>query len=230
MKRLLLPILLFLLGPNSLLAAQDPRLTLVENYVLSQLQGQPGQVTVTASPLDPRLRLPACQRYQPYTPPGTRLLGNVSIGLRCLEPGRWNIFIQVKIAIEGTYLSTAVPLSAGQTVQPSDILTLTGDLGSLPMGVLTDPDQAVGKTARFSLAPGQPLRQDQLTAPLVIQQGQAVKLIYQGNGFVATNDGKALNNATEGQLVRVRTASGTVVSGLAQPNGSVRVDYGSPQQ
>jgi flagella basal body P-ring formation protein FlgA len=214
---------LLALGLGIAHATDDPALRTVERYVLEQLHGQPGKVSVSAGPIDPRLRLPACSAYQPYTPSGTRLIGNVSIGLRCTAPARWSIFVPVKIVIESSYVASAVPLAAGQIVQAADLSVQSGDLGNLPAGVLNDPAQAIGKSLRFAVAAGQPLRQDMLLAPQVIQQGQTVKLIFQGEGFTASNEGKALNAAAEGQVVQARTASGTVVSGIAQANGSVRV-------
>jgi flagella basal body P-ring formation protein FlgA len=207
-------------------APQDAALQAVENYVLRQLQGQPGKVEVTAGPLAPHLRLPSCGHYQPYTPNGARLIGNVNIGLRCTAPTQWNIFVPVRIRIESLYVVTATPLAAGQRIQSQDLLLLSGDLGVLPVGVLTDPAQAVGKTVKFSLAAGQPLRQEQLAAPQVIRQGQSVKLVVNGPGFTASNEGRALNNAAEGQVVQVRTLSGTVVSGIAAADGTVRVGGG----
>ena len=203
-------------------------LKVVENHVLGQLQNQGGQVSVSAGPLDPRMRLPACTSYQAFTPSGARLLGNTSIGLRCNAPGRWNIFVPVRISIMSTYVATAAPLVTGQVLQAADLTLLSGDLGSLPAGIITDPTLAVGKTVRFSLSAGQPLRQDQLTAPLVIQQGQSVKLVFHGPGFTATNEGKALNNGSEGQIIQVRTQSGLIVSGMAQANGTVRVGQSQP--
>lgn len=203
-------------------------LNAVEEYVLGQLNNQGGQVSVSAGPLDQRMRLAACQQLQPYTPSGARLIGHTSIGLRCLSPARWNIFVPVKVSVESPYVVTAVPLVSGQTLQASDLSVLTGDLGSLPAGVITDPGAAIGKTVRFSLSAGQALRQDQLTAPLVIQQGQSTKLVFHGAGFTATNEGRALNSAAEGQIVQVRTQSGLVVSGIAQTNGTVLVSPPPP--
>jgi flagella basal body P-ring formation protein FlgA len=202
----------------------DPALEAVENFVRQELRDQPGRVSVTAAPLDSRLRLPACASYEAYlSNPSARLVGNISIGLRCLSPSRWSIFVPVKIAIEASYLAAVAPLAAGQIVQASDLAVLSGDLGSLPTGVLTDPAQAIGKTLKISLAAGQPLRPDVLTSPLLIQNGQNVLLIFRGAGFTATNEGRALNRAAEGQVVQVRTLSGTVVSGIAQADGTVLV-------
>lgn len=209
-------------------AVKDPGLQAVETYVLNRLQGQSGKISVVAGPLDPRMHLPACTSYQAYAPSGSRLLGNTNLGLRCLAPSKWNIFVPVRIEIESTYVATATALTAGQTLQPGDLIVLTGDIGSLPAGVLSDPALAVGKTLKYSLTSGQALRHDQLSAPLVIQQGQSVKLIFIGPGFTATNEGRAVNQAVEGQLVQVRTQSGTTVSGIAQANGSVLVGNSSP--
>ncbi|WP_303785412.1 flagellar basal body P-ring formation chaperone FlgA [Azovibrio restrictus] len=226
----------FLLGCISLAALaappqtndHGPLLRLVEDYVRGQLQGQSGLVTVQAGPLDPRLRLPACHAFQPYTPTGARLLGKTSVGLRCTSPGRWNIFVPVRIAVETTYVATAAPLAPGQTLQATDLVQLSGDLGSLPAGVVTDPAAAVGKSVRFSVAAGQPLRQDQLVSPPVVQQGQSVKLVFHGPGFTASNEGRALNGGSEGQIIQVRTSSGIVVSGVAQSNGTVLVSPAQP--
>lgn len=203
-------------------------LRLVEDYARSQLAGQPGRVSIEAGPLDPRLRLPACQALQPYTPSGARLLGKTSIGLRCTAPGRWNIFVPTRIAVETTYVTSAAPLAAGQVLQATDLAVLVGDLGSLPAGVITDPAAAVGKSLRFSIGAGQPLRQDQLLAPPVVQQGQSVKLVFHGPGFTASNEGRALNGGGEGQIIQVRTPSGIVVSGVAQADGTVRVSPSRP--
>jgi flagella basal body P-ring formation protein FlgA len=224
MRRLCL--LCFLLFYAPLLLA-DPALEAVENFVRHELRGHPGKVSIVAGPLDHRLRLSACASYQAYLPnrqTTVQLVGNANIGLRCLSPSRWSIFVPVKIAIESTYLAAATAIPAGQILQATDLTTLVGDLGSLPANVLTDPAQAVGKTLKTALAAGQPLRPELLTAPLIVQTGQTVLLVFRGAGFTATNEGRALNRAAEGQVVQARTAAGTVVSGIAQADGTVLVN------
>jgi flagella basal body P-ring formation protein FlgA len=44
-----------------------------------------------------------------------------------------------------------------------------------------------------------------------------------GRGFSISSEGRALNNASAGQVVQVRTASGQVVSGIARQDGLVDI-------
>jgi flagella basal body P-ring formation protein FlgA len=64
-----------------------------------------------------------------------------------------------------------------------------------------------------------------LRAQAAVMQNQNVKLVSSGRGFSVTADGRALNNAAEGQLVQVRIASGSVVSGTARAGAIVEVSY-----
>lgn len=215
--------LLCLLAATSV--AADPVLDVAERHARLQTQGLPGQVTITVGSLDPRTRLPPCSAHAAYTPPGARLWGKTSIGVRCLGPNVWSVLVPVQITVTGRYVTTARALAAGQLIQPGDVVTQSGDLAAQPTGVVTDAAAAVGKTLKNSLGPGQPLRSDQLLAPLVIRQGQSVKLVSVGPGFAVSGEGKAINNAAAGQLAQVRTPSGQVVSGIAKADGTVEISF-----
>lgn len=195
-----------------------------EQHIRLQLQGQPGKATIAMGQIDVS-RLPPCSVHEAFTPQGSNLLGKTLVGVRCLSPGSWTVLIPAQIAVTGNYVTTSRPLLAGQVIQHDDLATLSGDVSRLPSGVLGDPAQAVGKTLRNSLGAGQPLRKDQLLAPLVIRQGQTVRVVSRGEGFAASAEGKALGNAAQGQLVQVRMNSGQTVSGTAQNDGSVEIIF-----
>jgi flagella basal body P-ring formation protein FlgA len=57
----------------------------------------------------------------------------------------------------------------------------------------------------------------------VVTQGQTVQLISAGNGITIRTEGKALNNAAEGQSAQVKISSGQVISGIARENATVEV-------
>lgn len=204
---------------------QTPLHKAVEDYLRLQTQGLPGKVSYRITPLDARTQLSPCDAFEPFLPSGGAPWGRTTIGVRCLGPSAWTIYMQVQVSVYAKYLVAARPLTAGQVISANDFVSRSGDLGLLPATILMDAEQALGKTVKIGIAAGQPLRGDQLIAPWAVQQGQNVKTISRGTGFSVSSEGKALNNAVEGQMVQVRTPSGQTVSGIARAGGIVEVNY-----
>lgn len=221
--RLVLLLLIFIC--NQLVAAEsDLVLDTAERHARLQTQGLPGKVSIRIGKLDVS-KLPPCTALEAYTPQGARMFGKTMVGVRCLGPNVWNVLVPLEISVTGSYVTTARAILAGKTIQNDDLHVLTGDISSLPTGIIADPANALGKTLRNSLAAGQLLRSDQLIAPLAIRQGQSVRIISKGPGFSVSGEGKALTNAAEGQNIQVRTNSGQTVSGIARSDGSVEIIF-----
>lgn len=197
----------------------------VENFLRMQTAGLPGRVSYSVGAIDARVVLPACPALEVFLPAGARLWGQTSVGVRCSGATPWNIYVTAEVRVVGNYLVTARPLPQGQVLAAADLALQAGDLTQLPAGILSDPLQAVGKTLAAALAPGQPIRQDLLRSPLVVQQGQTVKLQSFGHGFRVTAEGRALNNAQDGQVAQVRGASGQTISGIARAGGIVEITF-----
>lgn len=204
--------------------AADPILDAAERHIRMQTQGLAGTVQVRLAKPE-TARLPPCNAYEAFTPPGGRLIGRTHVGVRCLGPSSWNIMLSAEISVSGTYVTTARPILAGQAIQAGDLTVQTGDVSILPTGFVSDPAQAIGKTLRNALAAGQVIRADRLLAPQVIQQGQIVKVISRGEGFAVSAEGRALTNAAVGQPVQVRMNSGQTVSGVARSDASVELNF-----
>lgn len=215
--------LLFLLCTRLVPAAEsDLILDTAERHVRLQTQGLPGKTEIRMGRMDAS-RLPACTAHEAYTPPGARMIGKTTVGVRCLGPNIWNVLVPVEIQVTGSYVTTARAILAGQPIQAGDLHVLSGDISGLPTGIIGSAELAVGKTLRNSLGAGQLLRSDQLISPLIIKQGQTVRVISKGSGFAVSSEGKAINNASEGQLVQVRMNSGQTISGTARPDGTVEI-------
>lgn len=197
----------------------------VQQFLHAQAAGLPGSISIAVGSIDPRLNLAACPTPEAFFPPGSRAWGKTSVGVRCTAPTSWTIYVSATVRVQGEYVATAVPLTQGQSISPSDLTKMKGDLTALPAGVITDASQAVGRTMSLSLAAGMPLRQDVLRAQQVIQQGQSVRITSAGPGFQVSAEARALSNANEGQVVQARTASGQVVSGVARIGGIIEVVY-----
>ena len=59
--------------------------------------------------------------------------------------------------------------------------------------------------------------------PIIVAQGQNVRVNGIGQGFSVSTEGQALTNAVEGELVKVRVPNGTIISGIAKNNGQIEV-------
>ena len=229
---LLTPLALF--GSASI-ARQDPAPVkkAVEEYLRVQTKGLPGQVSFTIRELDSDNHLTPCPTPVEVTQPsGARAWGRTHVSVRCAggtagggDRGSWSAFVPVHIHVTTHYLVTARPLVRGQTVSENDLARQNGDLSDLPAGILTETHQAIGRTTTMSIVAGAPLRADLLRAPTVIRQNQAVKVIFHGPGFQVSNEGRALTDGMEGQVVQARLHNGQMVSGIARTGGIIEISY-----
>jgi flagella basal body P-ring formation protein FlgA len=224
--RILLACLLCALAV-SVHAQQDPAPVkkAIESWLKIQSKGLPGQVSHEIGAIDPGNQLVPCSNFDISRQAGARPWGRTNVMVRCLEEAGWRIYVPVNIHVKADYLISARPLAQGQTLVAEDIATQLGDLSELPANILTDPNLAVGKVASAAIPAGRLLRADMLKALTTVRQGQTVKVVSRGPGFAVANEGKALNNAVEGQVVQVRLADGQVVSGIAKAGGAVDINY-----
>jgi flagella basal body P-ring formation protein FlgA len=197
----------------------------VEQFLLTQTAGLPGEVSVKVGAVDPRTALAGCPAPEAFLQPGARAWGKTTVGVRCSAPSAWTIYIQAQINVKAEYVAAAVPLAQGQAVEQGQLMLVKGDIAAMPNGIITDMAQALGRTPTVSLAAGTPLRLDTLRSKPVVQQNQAVRLVLNGNGFSVSSEGRAIGTAGEGQVVQVRTPTGTVVSGTAKAGGMVEVAF-----
>ncbi|RFB68706.1 MULTISPECIES: flagellar basal body P-ring formation chaperone FlgA [unclassified Herbaspirillum] len=198
---------------------------IAEQFMKVQTTGLSGTVNIAVEPVDSRLNLAACTSPQAFMPNGGRLWGRTTIGIKCIAPSPWTIYVRATVQVIAEYIVTAAPLAQGQIIGPNDITKMKGDLSNLPSSIITDPTQAIGRTANISLAMGAPIRQDALRSNRVVQQGQTVRVVSTGPGFQISTEARALTNGSEGQMVQAKTPAGQVVSGIAKAGGILEINY-----
>lgn len=197
----------------------------VESFLQEKTAHLPGERTITVNPVEPRLKLSQCERLEPYLPNGAQLAGNTSVGVRCLAPKAWSLFVPATIRVSAQVLVALRAIPAGQFVQAEDIARQQRDITAFAGAALTREDQALGKRANLPIAAGAALRSEWLRAPYVVLQGQQVKLIARGSNFQVAAEGTAMANAAAGQVVGVRTPAGQVIKGVAKSEGVVEVTF-----
>jgi flagella basal body P-ring formation protein FlgA len=187
-------------------------------------EASPLRMEVSLGQLDSRLHLAPCARIEPYLPVNTRLWGQTRIGLRCLQgKTRWNVFLPVTVKAFGPAWVLRGAVLPGSTLKVQDATAGEVDWASDASPVLADPALWVGQVAAYPLLAGQPLRLVMLRPAQAFAAGAAVRLLTEGSGFSVSSDGQALSNGVVGQVARVRTEAGRVVSGVVLDGRTVKI-------
>ncbi len=191
-------------------------------YLTQQAAGLPGKPEITIGPVFPR-GLALCDTLEPFMPNGTRLWGRTTVGVRCSGAHPWTLYLQAKVSVQATYYTAARAAAPGEVLTAADLVPREGDITMMPLAIVTDPSQAVGAVTLTRLAAGLPLRTDMLRGAGAISIGQTVHVITGGDGFSISAEGSAMNNATPGQQIHVKTPGGQIISGVAKDASTVEV-------
>lgn len=199
---------------------------LAERHALALVKGiapEPARIRAEAARLDPRLRLAACaQPAETFDPPGQRPGANMSIGIRCASATGWTLYIPVRMEMVADVVVLAAPVGRGTTLTPAHVRLESHDLAQLNGSWLTDPDEAVGMVLRRPVRPGSVLTGNVLERPKLVRRGERVRVVAAGGGFAVASEGEALNDAAQGERVRVRNLhSRSVIEGLVGADGQV---------
>jgi flagella basal body P-ring formation protein FlgA len=188
---------------------------LVTQFV-QQAVGEGYRVDVEVGQLDPRIRLAPCARLEPYVPGSARLWGRTLIGVRCVEGASWNVSLPIHVRVYGQALVANTTLLAGTAASEADFRLAEVDLTREGRNLIGDPGALANRTLSRPIAAGQPLRADHLRVAQVVSPGDPVRIRLLGTGFEIASEGVALSGAGEGQVLRVRTENGRVLSGTAR--------------
>ena len=86
-------------------------------------------------------------------------------------------------------------------------------------------DAVVGKVAKRTLLPGQPIPIGAVRDPYIVTQGKTAMVVYELEGLTITANALALQNGGLGDVITLRNLdSGTIIRGTVAPDGSIRLD------
>jgi flagella basal body P-ring formation protein FlgA len=184
--------------------------------------GKP-DASIESTPIDERLRLPACSR-----PLDARLEhevrnGQGTVAVACTGTEPWKLFVPVRVVEQVSIVVARHVLSAGAVLSADDLEVRTQASTSLPLDYLSDLAQAVGLTVRRTVPAGTVLAGAALEAPEIIARGALVTLVSGSGAVRVKSEGVALEGAHLKGHVRVKTPSGRIVEGIVEASGEVRV-------
>jgi flagella basal body P-ring formation protein FlgA len=180
-------------------------------------------IDVQVRPLDGRLGLAKCTQDLEALPTSTkRALGAVSVGIRCPGEETWTLYVRGEVAANQVVPVLTAALRRGDLIANNDIILKKRRITQENGGIVTEIDGLIGMEARRNLDPGNPLRFNDLVAPILVERGQTVNIVSGGSGLRVSMQGKALAKGAAGDRVLVANlTSGTRVEGIIATDGSV---------
>ena len=151
----------------------------------------------------------------------TRQPTRMRFAVRCPGAGASRLEYIVRARISASVVVLAAPVAANDILTDTHVTVEQREITSIPDPVI-DRNDAVGQTSRRMLRPGDVLRNNSLSAPVLVKRGDAVVMLARVEGIEVSMAGEALDagargatvrvrNSTSGQTVRMRvTGSGTV--------------------
>jgi flagella basal body P-ring formation protein FlgA len=91
-------------------------------------------------------------------------------------------------------------------------------------GGISDTSLVIGQEARVNIYAGRPILLTEIGPPALVERNALVVLRYSTNLLSITTEGRALDRAGNGELVRVMNLSSrVVVRGRVRPDGEIEV-------
>ncbi|MEM6159713.1 flagellar basal body P-ring formation chaperone FlgA [Erwinia sp. P6884] len=176
--------------------------------------------TLTVVVKTPQSQWPACDNPQFSLPGNSRMWGNMSVAANCDQNRR---YLQVQLQVTGEYIVAARPVRRGTPLTGDDIKLQQGRLDTLPARTVMTAAEVTDAVALRDIMPGQPVSLMMVRKPWRVKAGQNVTVTASGEGFAITSEGRAMNNATAAQRVRVRMNNGQIVNGEVGADGNILI-------
>ena len=198
----------------------------VRNFLASQTELKGYQdVSIEIGRIDSRLKLASCDTDLEVVAGTLRLPGNVSLAVQCNTGKPWKIYLQATVNAYQMIYVARVPISRGTAISINDLLLQKENITSLNGNFLSDPKSIQGLMTKRAIRKGEIIHPRILVKSKLIKRGEQVTVIAETAGISVRMSGKAMNDATAGQQVRVKNNnSERIVEGVAINRGVVKVN------
>jgi flagella basal body P-ring formation protein FlgA len=134
-------------------------------------------------------------------------------------------WVQAEIRIHITAVQAARRLTYGSVISRADIKMAPTEVSDLHSDYIRNCDLVLGKVLRRTLSPGDPLTRDSVANPVLIRNGEMVRLLFRNGPISLAAAARAEQNGRIGQVIRVRNMDfPKTVKALVTGRGEVRIE------
>lgn len=181
--------------------------------------------TITVGNLDRRLRVAKCKSTpETFFLPGSKKMGNTTIGIKCLHPEKWTVYVPASAKIFKKVLVSSNSLPRNRKIEASDFKFEEKEISKIISGYFDNPENIIGKLTRRSVPPGYLFTPATLKTPRLVLRGEDVAIILNTDNFSIRVAGVALMDGSKEQKIKVRNkASKKVLDAIVTARGIVSV-------
>mgnify|MGYP006437147829 CR=1 FL=1 len=206
---------------------QDSIRTAAVEFVEQEMAGT-AEVSARAGYVDNRLRLRRCEHdLEAFLPSGRSLdKGTATIGVRCPGPVQWRLFVSVHLEVRSPVVVLTASVRRREVLTAEHVALRERDTAGIRRGYYSQPDEVLGMRLRRNLGPGSILHPGHLETRRLVQRGQRLRLVANGDAVRVSMAGEALENGAKGKRIRVRNlSSGRELEGVVAGEGVVEIRF-----
>lgn len=195
----------------------------VEDYLAtSQTQGR---YEIEVKQLDPRLRLPMCDKELTATLESpAKPIGRVTVRVRCDGASPWTVFVPAQVRLFREVVTSTRPLKRAGIIEPGDVMLRERDISLINQGYLTDVEQAIGQKLVRPMVNDQVITLVHLEQAEVVRKGDQVVITARSGTLSVRMPGEALANGGMSEQIRVKNLnSQRVIKAQVTAPGQVEV-------
>jgi len=131
--------------------------------------------------------------------------------------------LKVKFVNIGEYFIASRNIVKGTKITDKDIFVKYGHLNKIPVDAYTNQNDVLGLVSTKDIKKNEFMTKSLFCPIWLIKLNQKVSVIIKSSGFTIFAEGNSINNAYEGQEVKVKLNNGTIILGIAKDRNSVIV-------
>lgn len=139
--------------------------------------------------------------------------------LKVTATGRYYRLVEVPVLVRR--------LHGSEVIDESDMRIMTIRADKLDMDAIREGADLIGMSPMRTLSAGRPVRQGEIRQPVLVAKGSIVTMTYQTDRMVLTAQGKALQDGSKGDTVRIQNSKTyKTIDGMVTGHGTVAVAPG----
>lgn len=143
--------------------------------------------------------------YEVSANEGEKFLGNVTLTVNCMVNGQHVRTLRVAgfVRLFKNVVHASEIIAKGSVIDGSKVHLERADITDRPEDYVTEPLRVIGKRALKDLYPGKPIRLSDVDDPIVVKNGDLVKIVFQRPGLMLTAKGQVKEDGRVGDIVKV---------------------------